>query len=273
MNTANSFTTAPRQAKFLTAGMVLTGLLAFTSATHAAPFTNGSFEQGGNPTANGTTQTLGNGDNSTLPGWTVLTTTQVSWDSNGAFGVPVNPGSGDYYLDLTGNNDDSNGQFTQGLTTYYTTGGVDQTFDTIAGDTYSVSYLLGSDSYYNSNAALAPGIEVFASSTAPSSYSSLTLGSPTSSSLAGSVPTERGVWTDEGFDFTATGSSTTLTFIGYSATDHNNYVGLDDVQVTQLPNREPNNGVPDSGMSAIFLALGLGGLAVSRKVQLRAIRA
>jgi hypothetical protein len=273
MNTANFVTLVEKQFRFLALGVVAATALAFTASARANLLTNGSFEQGpgANPSNSGTTQTFGNGDTS-LPGWTVLTTTQISWDSNGAFGVPVGAGAGDYYLDVTGNNDTTNGQYTVGSNTYYTSGGVYQTFATTAGDTYDVSYLLGTDSFYNGNST--PGLEAFVGTSAPSSYSSLTLGSPTSETgLASGHPQSRGVWTDEGFDFTATGSSTTLTLIGYSSVPigSNQYIGLDDVSVTDLGNR--NNSVPDAGSSAILLMLGLATLAVSRKFRAGAVGA
>lgn len=244
----------------------LTSLLAagFLAAGAQAQITNGNFAAGVSPPGAGGTQTYGNGSTA-ISGWTVLTTTQISWDGDGAFGVPAPTAGGDY-LDITGNNDTTNGTYTSNSQTYYTSGGVYQTFATTAGDTYDVSYLLGTDSHYNSSST--PGIEAFVSGTAPAAYGDLNLADPTSESgLASGHPTSRGEWTSESFDFTASGSSTTLTLIGYSAIPigNNQYIGLDDVSVTNEGNLNIGNRVPDSGRTLILLALGCGALAVLRK--------
>jgi hypothetical protein len=248
---------------FSAAGLLAAGV--FSAAAHAQ-LLNGSFEQGGNPGQSNSTQTFSDGSTG-LPGWTVITDArsgQVSWDSNGAFGVPVAAGAGSYYLDITGNNDETIGSYSGPSQTLYTSGGVYQTFATTAGDKYSVSYLLGTDSFYNSSST--PGIEAFVGGVAPTDYSSLDLANPTSESgLASSHPQTRGVWTTEDFDFVASGSSTTLTLIGYSALPigDNQYIGLDDVVVTDLGSQR--QGVPDAGQTAMLLSLGLGAVAGIRR--------
>lgn len=249
------------------ATLLVAGVLA--AGAHAQ-ILNGGFEQGINPPGPGGSQTYGNGSTAIVD-WTVLTTTQVSWDGNGAFGVPGASNGGNDYLDITGNNDTTNGTYTVGTQTYYTSGGVYQTFATTAGDTYDVSYLLGTDSYYNANST--PGIEAFISDTAPTSYSSLDLGDPTSESgLASGHPAGRGEWTEESFDFVATGSSTTLTLIGYSAVGigGNQYIGLDNVSVEDLGNlSQGGNGVPDEASTlALLAACAAAALLVSRRPDL-----
>lgn len=250
--------------------VVFLGALALALGTGArAQIVNGGFENGtGAPSPSGGTETLGNG-NTQITGWTVVTTTQVSWDGNGAFSVPAASNGGNYYLDITGNNDTTNGTYMIGAQKYYTSGGVDQTFATTVGDTYDVSYLLGTDSYYNANST--PGIEAFISNTAPTSYGSLDLSDPTSESgLASGHPASRGVWTDESFDFTATSTSTTLTLIGYSAVDigSNQYIGLDNVSVDNLGNlNQQGNGVPDAASTLALLAVGAVGLMAVRRRQ------
>lgn len=247
---------------FSFASLLAAGLF---SAGAQAQILNGNFAAGVNPPGPGGTQTYGNGSTA-ISDWTVLTTTQISWDGDGAFSVPA-PTPGAQYLDITGNNDTTNGSYSASGNTYYTSGGVYQTFATTAGDTYDVTYLLGTDSYYNSSST--PGIEAFVSGTVPAAYSSLNLADPTSESgLASSHPTSRGEWTDEGFDFVASGSSTTLTLIGYSAIPipSNQYIGLADVSVANEGNLSR---VPDSGPTVIALALGLAALAGAGKFRTR----
>src|SRR5512146_607889 len=92
-------------------------VLAAASVAHAAPFQNGSFENGSGAPAS--LATLGPGDTS-ITGWTV-TGNGIDWI--GTYWAPAN---GTYSLDLSAG----------------AAGGIEQTFDTVAGHNYSVTFAL-----------------------------------------------------------------------------------------------------------------------------------
>jgi len=101
--------------KFAARGAAI--IIACISAALAAPFQNGSFEIGTDPGS--TFLTLPNGDSTDITGWTVI---RGNVDYIGGYWQPA---QGLRSLDLIGD------QFV---------GGVQQTFDTIPGATYSVSF-------------------------------------------------------------------------------------------------------------------------------------
>jgi len=97
---------------------VCLGLCVFCSAAWCAPFQNGDFEVGG-VCANQYDVT-----GTTLAGWTVFTG-NIDWEASPACGGWT-PSSGTHSLDLVG----------QG----FGYGGIQQTFDTVPGTTYQVSF-------------------------------------------------------------------------------------------------------------------------------------
>jgi hypothetical protein len=157
--------------------------------------TNGSFEDTTNFVNQGN-DTMDLDVGSTLmPGWTVSGSHYVSWigPTNPFHGLTASDGS--YFLDLTG----------------YIFGapfsGVFQTIPTHAGGTYMLTFDLGSDPFWG----LQDGVAVSAGSVVGSVFTSTNSGA------------QDNLWQAESLTFTATGSSTTIAFIGNSG---DNYIGL-----------------------------------------------
>ncbi len=183
----------------LQAAAAATLLYAGVSSAQAAPFTNGSFEDGTFTPVSDDTVRLSVAD-TTMPGWTVSGTHEIAWiGGSNPFGLMAS--NGDKFLDLT-----SYG-FGAG-------GGVEQTFDTIAGKTYNVTFDIGG----------ATGTQIVATAH----------GSGGTFSATGGLTS----WTPQLLTFTAIGSSTLLSFLG-AAESGSDYIGLDNVQVavaaTPLP--------------------------------------
>jgi choice-of-anchor C domain-containing protein len=178
-------------------------LLAFacTSAALAAPFQNGSFEIGTDPGAGFIT--LANGDSTNITGWTVI---RGDIDYIGGYWQAA---QGVRSLDLIGD------QFV---------GGVQQTFDTIPGATYRVSFALAG------NPAGGPTIRPLAVTVAGTTNNfTFDITGATLSSMN---------WTPHQFTFVATGASETIQFIS----DLTGVAGaccygaaLDDVLIVALP--------------------------------------
>jgi hypothetical protein len=140
----------------------------------------------------------------TMEGWTVIgTTSEASLRWIGP-GNPYNLAAenGSYFLDLTGDN--PSGPYA----------GVKQTFATIAGDEYKVTFWLGSSPHDGLQDGLTASAAGFS-------------GTFTSTNKGG----HNNLWQWETFDFTATGASTTLSLLGASGV---NYIGLDNVKATLL---------------------------------------
>lgn len=191
-----------RITNILASGLVSFGLsLGLVASVFAAPVnTNGSFETGTDP---GVFTQLHAGDNTSIPGWTVVS------GSVDYIGTYWESSDGDRSIDMTG----SNGQ----------PGAISQTFPTVAGHTYTAAFDLAG------NPACGPVVKtlnVDAGGT-PNTYTFDTTGK----SLA-----DMG-WTQETFEFTATGANTTLTFTSLDS----GFCGpaLDNVVVTDvLVNKE-----------------------------------
>jgi choice-of-anchor C domain-containing protein len=187
--------------------------LAITGVVHAAPFQNGSFENGSGAPASLTT--LGPGDTS-ITGWTV-TGNGIDWI--GTYWVAAN---GTYSLDLSAG----------------TAGGIEQTFDTVAGHDYSVTFALAGNGAGGSTVKM---VQVQATGGTQVTYSFDTTG--TSYGAMG--------WTTQTYTFTATGPSTTLSFTSLENSAYG--PALDNVAVTDV------TPVPTPALSAWAL-LGLAGL-------------
>ncbi len=152
--------------------------LGLTVGAYAAPLTNGSFESGvAIPGFPGFVM-LSTGDNTSVPGWTVVSGTV---DYIGDYWVEDH---GTRSLDLTG----SDG----------TAGAVSQTVTTVAGHTYEVTF----DFAGNPDCAPATKTLRVNAGGAPQTYTF---------DVTGQSVVDMG-WTSETFEFTATGPSTTLTF-------------------------------------------------------------
>ena len=191
--------------------------------------TNGSFEDTTNFVSGGN-DTMDLSVGSTLmPGWTVARSHYISWiGPTNPFGITASAGK--YFLDLTGYIDGA------------PFGGVSQTFATHAGATYSLTFDLGSDPNYG----IQDGLSVSAGSVSDLVFTSTNDG------------TQHSLWQSESLSFAATGSSTTISFIGDSGQA---YIGLDNVGVVQT-----SGGVPEPGTWAMMLVgfAGLGYAGVRR---------
>jgi hypothetical protein len=203
-----------------------------TVTARANLLTNGSFEDTTHFTDNSGNDTtvLYTGDTS-MTDWTVVGP-QLAWiGPSNPFGIYAPDGS--YYLDLT-----SYSNYPPNW------GGVEQTVSTEAGAQYQLSFELGSNLGSGDSAVIAS-----ATGTAGANYSN--------------TPTTGNEWTPETYDFTATGTSTTIEIVG-SEVDYTSFIGLDgvDLEETAPP---PNPSVPDAAASAGLLALGLAALSLVGK--------
>lgn len=169
---------------------------ALPATAHAAAFINGDFEIG--PAVGGVGYTTVAGGSTAITGWTV---TGNSVDYIGSY---WQANTGTHSIDLNGG-----GQ-----------GGIQQTFDTVAGQTYNVSFALAGNP---------DGL--------PTTKTVLTTasGGVTQNSTfnaAGTTRTAMG-WRNYSYSFTAAGNSTTLSF---ASADPGAYgAALDSVRVTAVP--------------------------------------
>ena len=176
-------------------------VFACVSAVIAAPFQNGSFEIGTDP--GGSFLTLPSGDSTDITGWTVIS---GNIDYIGGYWQPA---QGSRSLDLIGD------QFV---------GGVQQTFDTIPGATYSVSFDMAG------NPAGGPTIRPLAVTVAGNT-NNFTF-DITGATLANMN------WTTHQFTFVATGTTATIQFVSDLTGDPAGCcygAALDNVQITGLP--------------------------------------
>lgn len=166
------------------------------SQTHAAFFTNGSFENGTNPPPSGF-QTLPGGSTNIM-NWTT-TGGGIDWINN-----YWQPSNGNYSLDLSGGS----------------AGGIQQTFDTVVGTIYNVSFDLAGNP---DGGPIVKSVNVLATGGVTSNYTFDTTGQ--------SRPNMG--WVNNNYSFTASSTSTTLTFTSLN----NSAFGpaLDNVSVTAVP--------------------------------------
>ena len=170
-----------------------------TPSLAASIATNGSFENtaGFVPDVNDT-MSLTNGS-TVMTGWTVIGDSLAWIGPSNTFLLSAFDGG--YFLDLT--------DYTAGPPF----GGVRQVLNTVAGDTYQVTFDLGSSNRWGGQS----GLQASAGSTTASFLSTTTPGTST--------------WESESFSFLATGPTTTLSFLGSLGV---NYIGLDNISVTDL---------------------------------------
>ncbi len=179
--------------------LFLTLVFAISQAESANLVTNGSFESGGYVTSTNDTMTLAIGSTD-MDGWTV-TEDLISWIG------PLNPWSltaneGDFFLDLT--------DFSTGSPF----GGVSQSITTEVGQSYELSFDLGSSNIWGRPSA----IEASAAGSS-NIYTSSTVGGLSD-------------WDRFSMIFTADSETTTISLTG---TTGSQYIGLDNVSVSAVP--------------------------------------
>lgn len=175
--------------------MTMAAGLALAGVAQAAPFANGSFESGTNPG----TYTNVPSSTTVIANWTA---TQIDY-----IGTYWNAQDGLRSVDLNG----------------VSPGSIAQTFDTVAGHTYRVSFYLAS----NIDAGGPKSVNVQASpGGAVSGYTFPNSPTPSTASSMG--------WTQYTYTFTATSASTTLSFTSTTTSTPANGAALDNVTVTDI---------------------------------------
>ena len=195
----------------LLAGAVLA--LCVPAVASANLLTNGGFEVG-TPVGNhgdAHSQRLLAGDNTSLAGWAVVGDAgeDIAWIGAGHPYNVLTASEGSNFLDLTG--------WQAGG---FAGKGVVQTFDTVAGQQYTVGFDLGNSTDYNNSNGIS-GLVVSAGSL---------------NQLVSSVTNNsRNAWDHFELRFVAQSAHTTLSFTGDQAI---HYIGLDNVSVTAVPEPE-----------------------------------
>jgi len=202
--------------------------LLLASAAQAAPFQNGGFESGDDP---GSYTGVSSPDSAAITGWTVYSGT-IDY-------------IGDYWTAAEGSRSvDLNGT---------TAGAISQTFDTVAGHVYRVSFSLAGNPDDTQNTLKTVRV------LAPTGGTPADYNFDTSDLTRGYMG-----WVSRTYTFTATSSSTTLSFS--SLTEESAYgPAIDNVTVTDVT---PTS-VPTLSQWALFSLAGLLGLAALRRRGLR----
>lgn len=137
-------------------------------------------------------------------------------------------------------------------------GSISQTFDTIIGGQYSVSF--AQNQFYTNNGSSPPQpTSVNLTATAPGYSGNFVYNRGT---LPGSFVTDA-LWDHHSFTFTATGTSSTLSFIGNSTSGANYGQAIDNVIVAFIPPPVP---APEPASIAL-LGVGMLGLVTLRRRQ------
>jgi hypothetical protein len=218
---------------------ILAGLVAAAFASENAQanlITNGSFDNTSGQWTDGTGQ---GGDliapaSNAITGWSVAGGYPLLWVNtpNTYRGLAASPGNGStFFLDLTGDNDAAPYD------------GVSQTISTIAGHTYSLTFALGSSTSWGIQDAI-----------------TATAGSASQTFTSTNDNTNANDWETETLNFTATGSSTLISLVGFSG---QSYIGLDNVDVEQTG----VGAVPEPSTWAMMILgfCGMGFMAYRRK--------
>ena len=212
--------------------MIVLAALCAAAGAQANLLVNGSFESGAFVNQGNDTMSLAAGSGA-ITGWTVVTDTTAWIGATNPFGLTANDGS--FFLDLT--NYQAGAPFA----------GVSQTVATTPGATYTLSFDLGSSTFWGRPDALV----VSAAGT-----------SATFASGVASATTPNNDWTREFFQFVATSASTTVTLQGSAGF---NYIGLDNVSLDLSADAPPPvTAVPEPHTWALMLA-GLATLGFMRR--------
>ena len=208
---------------------LVAGLL-LSACACAAPFQNGSFENGAAlPPCNAYNQT-----GTVITGWTIYLG-DIDWETSGGCGWTAS--SGGYSIDLIGG-------LGGGV------GGIEQTFDTVPGVTYLVRFDMAGNPG-GSDPTLKPLDVTVAGNTTHFTFDT-----------TGHTATSMG-WTTKSLQFTATSASETIQFVSdlsASAGSHNSGAALDNVRIGPLADAEVAVAVPLG--AAPWVAMLLLGLAV-----------
>ena len=203
---------------------LVTLVLGIGLASNAANLiTNGSFESG-NFVPSETGSMLLSAGATDMTGWTVING-GLAWDSQAdPYGLTASDGS--YFLDLTGDYDQA------------PYGGVAQAVTTAIGSQYQLTFDVGTSTTYDNNSGLLP---VSIAVSADSSSGIFTTATPSSINQ----------WQSFSFDFTATSTSTLISLDG-QASANIEYIGLDNVSLTAVP--EPSTLMLSAAAGLVFLA-------------------
>jgi len=186
---------------------VLVGVFGSSSSIVAAPFQNGSFESSSLP---GPYQFLPSGDTS-LTGWTV-TDNGIEWAQSGFTGPGYLAHTGSFYIDVAG----------------FTTpgGGIQQSFDTIPGDTYAVRFAAGNAVGFGRDGSGILEVSIAGATT------------PVNFTFADATSSPDLQWFEHGFTFVAGGPTATVKFFnGQNPLEH--FAALDSVSVRPIPENAP----------------------------------
>ncbi len=207
--------------------LFLTTALGVATSPQANLLTNGSFESGAFVNQGNDTMSLAAGS-TVITGWTVVTDTTAWIGATNPFGLSASNGS--FFLDLT--NYQAGPPFA----------GMSQTIATIPGATYSLSFDLGSSTFWGRPDSI-------------TASASGTLQTFTSPATGGNND-----WQSVLMQFVATSTTTTVLLQGASGI---NYIGLDNVDVEFVSGPGPIP-IPEP-TTLTLLGLGLSSLAVARR--------
>jgi hypothetical protein len=205
----------------------LTAALGVATSSQANLLTNGSFELGAFVNQGNDTMSLAPGS-TVITGWTVVTDTTAWIRAANPFGLTASDGS--FFLDLT--NYQAGPPFA----------GMSQTIATIPGATYSLSFDLGSSTFWGRPDSI----------TASAAGTLQTFTAPTTGG--------NNDWQSVLMHFVASSTTTTVLLQGASGF---NYIGLDNVDVEFVSGPGPSP-IPEPTTLAL-LGLGLASLAVARR--------
>jgi hypothetical protein len=192
---------------------------------------NGSFESGAFVNQGSVTMSLAAGS-TVISGWTVVTDTTAWIGAGNPWGLTASDGS--FFLDLT--NYQSGAPFA----------GLSQTIATTPGATYSLTFELGSSSFWGRPSAIVANA------------------GGTSATFSSGTTGGNNDWSQETMQFVATSASTVVVLQGSAGA---NYIGLDNASVEFVSGPgtpPPVTAIPEPGTWALMLA-GMASLAASAR--------